>query len=106
MSHPSAPREQRTVLVATLVHGAACHLCDDAEAALAEMATRVPMQVERIYAMSSAGRQMLLDHRAGLLPLLLIDGKFVSSGRVPRGELRRIEADMLSHASPTLGEVI
>lgn len=77
----------------TIVFGLACHLCTDAEDALAEFGTRLPLRVTRVAAASEAGRRLLMQHQAGLLPLVLINGRFLSSGRVPRGALDRIESD-------------
>lgn len=75
---------------ATLVHTDACHLCDDARQALAELATRIPLQIELVDAGSPLGRRLLAAHRAGMLPLVLLDGQHVSAGRLSRGKLRRL----------------
>lgn len=90
MDQPTAT-QTGSVLEVTLVHATACHLCDDAEAAIADLATRVPLRLAQLDAASESGRRLLAEHRAGMLPLLLIDGRFFSFGRVPRGALNRIE---------------
>lgn len=38
----------------------------------------------------------MFEHRAGMLPLVLINGQFLSSGRVSRGALNRIESTWLT----------
>lgn len=104
MNQPTAT-ETASALEVTILHATACHLCDDAETALAELATRVPLRVVRVDAVSEAGRRLLLEHPAGMLPLILIDGRFFSSGRVPRGALHRIESDWYQARSRRSAEV-
>lgn len=89
----------------TLVQAPACHLCEEAEAALTELARLVPLRIERFDASSQAGRALLLEHRAGMLPLVLINGKSLSSGRLPRGALRKIRSDWTRAAEPRPGEM-
>jgi hypothetical protein len=74
----------------TLVTTDACHLCDDARQAVAEFASGFPLQVELIDAGSPSGRRLLAAHRAGMLPLVLLDGEYVSAGRLSRGKLRQL----------------
>ena len=74
----------------TLVHTDACHLCDDARQAIAEFTGGFPLQVELSGAGSPAGRRLLATHRAGMLPLVLLDGEDVGAGRLSRGKLRRL----------------
>jgi hypothetical protein len=76
-------------MLVTLVHSPACHFCDDAQAALAELAEELPVTVELVAAASPAGRQLVGAHRAAMYPLVLLDGEFFSCGRLPRGKLRR-----------------
>jgi hypothetical protein len=76
-------------MLITVVHTPACHLCDDAEAALARLAEEFPLRVELVDALSPAGRRLVGEHRAGLYPLVLLDGEFFSCGRLPRMKLRR-----------------
>lgn len=104
MNQPTAT-QTASALEVTIVHASACHLCDDAEAALAELATRVPLRVAHVDATSEAGQRLLLAHRAGMLPLVLIDGRFFSSGRVPRGALHLVESDWSQARTSRPGEV-
>jgi hypothetical protein len=76
-------------MLVTLVHTPACHLCDDAAAALAQLAQEFPLQVELVDALAPAGRRLVGDYRAAMFPLVLLDGKFFSCGRLPRMKLRR-----------------
>jgi hypothetical protein len=72
----------------TLVHAPACHLCEDAQAALAELSREVPIDVELVAADSDAGRALVAVHRPGMFPLALLDGAYFSTGRLPRRKLR------------------
>ena len=74
----------------TLVHAPACHLCEDAERALAELGHDLPIVVERIDATSARGVALVQAHRSAMYPLVLVDGALFSSGRLPRRKLRRL----------------
>jgi hypothetical protein len=74
----------------TLVHSPACHFCDDARAALDELAGRFPLQIELIGAEEPRGRALVARHRAPMYPLVLLNRQFFSSGRLPRKKLRRL----------------
>jgi hypothetical protein len=68
----------------------ACELCADAEAALAELATELPLRVRAVAATSEEGRSAIADHRPSMLPLVLLDGAVFSVGRLPRRKLRHV----------------
>ena len=72
----------------TVVHSPACHFCDDARAVLAEFATEFPLTVEYLNCTEPRGAALIREHRAGMYPLVLIDGGFFSAGRLPRKKLR------------------
>ncbi len=74
----------------TLVHTPACHLCDDAQDALAAVATQYPVEVELVDAREPRGQVLVAAHRAGMFPLVLIDDAFFSAGRLPRRKLCRL----------------
>ena len=78
----------RTVI--TVVHSPACHYCEDAQQALAELATRYPLTVELIEAVEPRGAALLAVHRAPMFPLVLVDGAFFSFGRLPRKKLTKL----------------
>ena len=75
--------------VVTVVHAKACHFCDDAQYALAELAVQFGFNVELVAADGPAGIALMATHRAPMYPLILIDGDFFSFGRLPRKKLRK-----------------
>ena len=83
----STSRFPDTVAV-TVVHSPACHFCDDARAVLADLATEFPLTVEYLNCTEPRGDALIHEHRAGMYPLVLVDGGFFSAGRLPRKKLR------------------
>ncbi|HET8680453.1 MAG TPA: hypothetical protein VFM54_01050 [Micromonosporaceae bacterium] len=88
MSTSGPHLELPPVVTVTLVHGPACHLCFDAQAALTELSRELPIRVELVAADSDAGRDLVGAHRPAMFPLVLVDGVFFSAGRLPRRKLR------------------
>lgn len=76
----------------TVVTAPACHLCEDAQAALTEMAQAYPLAVRLVDADGPAGQALLSAHGSGMFPLVLVDGAFFSAGRLPRRKLARLLA--------------
>ena len=76
--------------VVTMVTAEACHFCAEAEIVLADLDREFPLAVERIDARSREGRALLQELRAPMTPLVLLDGAYVSSGRLSRRRLRRL----------------
>lgn len=76
----------------TVVHSEACHFCDDARGALAEFSERYPIRVRYLSATEPEGRDLVTRFRAPMFPLVLVDGRYFSTGRLPRGKLRRLLA--------------
>jgi hypothetical protein len=74
----------------TVVRTYACHLCEDATAALDELAGRYPLRVRLVDAATPEGTALVRRHRAAMFPLVLIDGQFFSAGRLPRRKLCRL----------------
>ena len=74
----------------TIVHAPACHFCEDAQHALAELAGEYPLTVQLIDAADPQGQALVTRHRAPMYPLVLIDGDFFSFGRLPRKKLRKL----------------
>ena len=74
----------------TVVHSPACHFCDDAENALYAMSTEYAMEISVVYIDSPAGAELVARHRPAMNPLVLVDGEFFSSGRLPRKKLVKV----------------
>ncbi|AXG15456.1 glutaredoxin [Intrasporangium calvum] len=69
----------------TIVTSAACHLCEDAVTELAGRRHELTLTV--IAADTPDGLELVQRHRPVMFPLVLIDGAFLSSGRLPRRKL-------------------
>jgi alkyl hydroperoxide reductase subunit AhpF len=93
----------------TVVESEACHFCADAHQALAVLAVRYPMSVESVDVRSYAGRTLMAKHRAPMSPLVLVEGAYFSSGRLPRRKLEKLlsarHADAGTAAATTDGAV-
>jgi hypothetical protein len=83
---PPAPAEATVI---TVVRAPACHLCEDAAAALAELARTFPIRVVAIDVGIAPGAALVRQHQAPMFPLVLLDGAFFSSGRLPRKKLAK-----------------
>ncbi|RYZ64644.1 MAG: glutaredoxin [Proteobacteria bacterium] len=73
----------------TLVHAPACHFCEDAEQALGELGERYTIEVRAVDIDSPEGRSLVATHRPAMNPLVLVDGAYFSSGRLPRKKLAK-----------------
>jgi len=71
----------------TLVHSPACHFCDDAEEALHELSADYLIDLWVVSIDSALGATLVAVHRPAMNPLVLVDGAFFSSGRLPRKKL-------------------
>ncbi|MEO6145062.1 MAG: glutaredoxin [Dermatophilaceae bacterium] len=76
-------------VVVTLVEAPACHLCEDAKSALAVLARSYPLTVRVLSIGEEHGRELMQQHRAPMSPLVLLDGQYFSSGRLPRRKLEK-----------------
>jgi hypothetical protein len=72
-----------------VVTSEACHLCEDALEALAELGRDHPLAVREVPLDSDEGRAVLERLRPPLPPFVLVDGELFSSGRLPRRKLRK-----------------
>ncbi|GEN81373.1 glutaredoxin family protein [Actinotalea fermentans] len=79
-----------TPTAVTVVHSQACHFCDDALDALAELGSRHALEVSVVEIDSPLGATLVAVHRPAMNPLVLVDGAFFSSGRLPRRKLARL----------------
>ena len=97
-----------SVTVVTVVHAPACHFCDAAETVLAQLGDVFDLEVNQVAIGSDRGRELMRLHRAPMSPLVLLDGEFFSSGRLPRRKLlelllRRAAAGSKVGAAPGTG---
>jgi hypothetical protein len=76
-------------VVVTVVEAPACHLCEDAKSILAVLAQMYPITVHVVSIGEEPGRVLMQEHRAPMSPLVLLDGQYFSSGRLPRRKLER-----------------
>ena len=76
-------------VVVTLVEAPTCHLCDHAKSTLAALAQQYPITVHVLSMGDEPGRTLMQRHRAPMSPLVLLDGEYFSSGRLPGRKLER-----------------
>jgi Glutaredoxin-like domain (DUF836) len=76
-------------VVVTVVEAPACHLCEDAKSALAVLAGSYPLRINVVSITEAAGLALMQAHRAPMSPLVLLDGVYFSSGRLPRRKLEK-----------------
>jgi glutaredoxin len=86
----SSPLTGATSASITLVVSSGCHFCRDAQDALEEIGHDFPIQVTTIDLRSPQGLRLAQQFRASMSPLVLVDGQFLSAGRLPRGKLRAL----------------
>lgn len=93
---PTRPDHGASPLQVTLVRSDACHLCDEAHGELLRLALdrRISYQIHA--ATSARGQELLAEHRPGMFPLVLVDGAFFSSGRLPRRKLDKLLASRVA----------
>lgn len=72
-----------------VVTSPACHLCEDALDALAELARDHPLSVREVSLESDEGGAVFERFRPPSPPFVLVDGELFSSGRLPRKKLRK-----------------
>lgn len=80
---------ESTPLAVVVVTAPACHLCDDALHRLRAVAGPADLALRVVELESDEGRALVAFHRPPMSPLVLVDGKFFSSGRLPQ---RKVEA--------------
>ena len=85
----SPTRKAGAPVAVTLVEAPACHLCADAKSTLAALAQKYPMTIQVLSIGSVQGSALMARHRAPMSPLVLLDGQYFSSGRLPRRKLER-----------------
>ena len=83
------PDQGGAPVTVTLVEAPACHFCEDAKTALDVLAQSFPMTVQVLSIGDPPGRSLMQAHRAPMSPLVLLDGQYFSSGRLPVRKLER-----------------
>ncbi len=73
-----------------VVTSPACHLCQDAKEALAELGGDYPLEVREVDVASAEGEGILERLRPPMQPAVLVNGRLFSSGRLPRKKLRKM----------------
>jgi hypothetical protein len=89
-SAPSSPA------VVTVVTSSGCHLCEEALEELAHRADELTVTVAP--ADTDRGRELVQGHLPVMFPLVLVDGVFFSTGRLPRRKLDKVLADRARRA--------
>lgn len=86
---PASPArlDPADVTVVTAEH---CLLCEDALAELGRRQDEVSLAVVPMD--TPTGRELVARHRPVMFPLVLVDGAFLSSGRLPRRKLDKVLA--------------
>lgn len=78
----------------TLLVTTGCHFCEDARTELAARADGGVLELSVVSIESDAGKELQATHRPSMLPLVLIDGKPFSIGRLPRRKLDKTLASV------------
>lgn len=98
----SPESNQRSTRI-TVVTAPGCHFCDDARNTLTQMATEgAVITVTLVEATSPYGLALLAEHRPPMNPLVIVDGRYFSAGRLPR---RKLQAFLNRRSVATLTEV-
>lgn len=87
----------------TVVHSPACHFCDDALEALAELGASYAFDVSVVEITDAVGATLVAVHRPAMNPLVLVDGQFFSSGRLPRRKLTALLESRGARHTATVG---
>lgn len=77
----------------TLVTAPGCHFCEDAHRAVTGLIDHgAAIELEVVQATSPLGLALLAEHRPAMNPLVLIDRRYFSAGRLPRRKLQALLA--------------
>lgn len=81
-----------------LVSVPGCHFCRDARGVLIEFASEFGFELREIDARSAEGGGVVELYRPAMWPVVLVDGRPFSFGRLPAIKLRRLleHADMVA----------
>jgi glutaredoxin len=81
----------------TLLVTTGCPYCEDARGELAARADLGDLELTVVPVDSAQGRALQATHRPSMFPLVLVDGKPFSIGRLPRRKLDRALARSEAH---------
>lgn len=87
------PGSSQQPALLTLVTAPGCHFCEDARQAVSGLIERgAPIELEVVQATSPLGLALLAEHRPAMNPLVLIDRRYFSAGRLPTRKLQALLA--------------
>lgn len=72
-----------------LVEAEACHFCEAAHEVIDRVAQEIPLDVTIVASRSERGLDLVRCHRASMVPLVLVDDRFVSNGRLSEKLFRK-----------------
>ena len=78
----------------TLLVTTGCHYCEDARGELTARAERGDLKLTVVSVDTEQGKALHATHRPSMFPLVLVDGKPFSIGRLPRRKLDRALASL------------
>lgn len=87
-SPPREPCRPEPVGV-VLVSAEACHYCEAAREVIDRVAEDVALDVTVVASRSERGLALVRRHRASMVPLVLVDDRFVSNGRLSEKLFRK-----------------
>lgn len=73
----------------TLVEARACHFCEAARGVIDRVAEDFPLDLTVVSSRSERGVALVQRHRASMLPLVLVEDRFVSNGRLSEKLFRK-----------------
>jgi len=85
--------------VVTVVTGRVCPLYGDVLRVLDEVGEKHPLKVREVLVGSIEADALIEEHRPAMLPLVLVDGTYLSEGPLPHADL---EARLAALESATL----
>ena len=98
---PDRVHPPRTAI--TMVTAPGCHFCEEAHKTLTELADRDPsLSLKLVEAGTPLGTALIAEHRPAMNPLVIVDGRYFSAGRLPR---RKLEALLSRREAVAAGSV-
>jgi glutaredoxin len=94
LAQADADTHARSIPIVTVLVTTGCHYCEDARGELSARAGRGELELVVVPIESDQGQALQSAHRPGMFPLVLLDGKAFSVGRLPRRKLDRVLASI------------